>query len=590
MKPLVFYTFSVFLGSLTALISVNNLLLGAAVAASFLILIYATNINEYSIIIFAFFILGIINYLIYFNPRVPADSYVKIRIIEKNNFNTEGIYNGRKLRLSGEIKELSAGDTIYAKGVFIKEPDYEKGIAGTYELLDLTVGKRDFYYKLQEFKRIIYTRFSQQLGDKRAAVLVSAAFGDVAYIQKEQMDELNKLGIVHIVSVSGLHMAVIYKLLETIGGYGFGILISFIYAIFTGAQASTVRAFIMIVVLKLSKKLYKKYDKLSSLSLSAMILLILKPYYISDLGFMLSFLSVLGIILFYEKFKRIFYYLPQYLNDGISLTLSAQSFSTPYALFYFKSLGSGFILGNIFLLPLYSALVILGNFALLFINTDHIFEWINFFVIKVMIAIEGGTYLLLSVCPPTLYFSYAEIIAVLVIYISYMLYRHGRKSFIYLPLGIMLIGLHDNYKIFPEIHYMKIYNTPSIIVKYKGESILFMDKIPLPLKDMAKGKGTYSVDDIQLMSPGDISVKLGSKMKLKIKNYPNINRQRNISIEIITSKGRTVVIFEGTIEDGLNPIDYDIIYLKNKNEDKSYEISREIALLKIFFNKVYVIS
>lgn len=58
----------------------------------------------------------------------------------------------------------------------------------------------------------------------------------------------------------------------------------------------------MIIILKLSKKVFRKYDSLSSISLAAIIILLNKPYYILDIGFMLSFLSTLGILLYNKKY------------------------------------------------------------------------------------------------------------------------------------------------------------------------------------------------------------------------------------------------------------------------------------------------
>ena len=100
-------------------------------------------------------------------------------------------------------------------------------------------------------------------------------------------------------------MSIVYKALEIIIGYKIALLFSFAYMIFTGGQASTIRAFIMIFILKISSKVYKKYDSLSSISLAAIILLLFRPFYILDIGFMLSFLCVLGIILYNKKIKKV---------------------------------------------------------------------------------------------------------------------------------------------------------------------------------------------------------------------------------------------------------------------------------------------
>ena len=134
--------------------------------------------------------------------------------------------------------------------------------------------------------------------------------------------------------------------------------------IFTGGLPSTIRAFIMIFILKIASKVYKKYDSLSSVSLAAIILLIFRPFYILDIGFMLSFLCVLGIIVFNKKMKKMLYKLPSALNESFSLSLSSQIFSIPYAVVALKTFSLGFLFSNFLLLPLYTIVVILGNVGL----------------------------------------------------------------------------------------------------------------------------------------------------------------------------------------------------------------------------------
>ncbi|HCQ89304.1 MAG TPA: competence protein ComEC, partial [Clostridium sp.] len=81
------------------------------------------------------------------------------------------------------------------------------------------------------------------------------------------------------------------------------LIITFIYVIITGMNASTVRAFIMISILVMSRIIKRNYDTLSRISFAAIILLLIKPYYILDMGFMLSFLSVIGITTTYGHIR-----------------------------------------------------------------------------------------------------------------------------------------------------------------------------------------------------------------------------------------------------------------------------------------------
>ncbi len=168
-------------------------------------------------------------------------------------------------------------------------------------------------------------------------MVMSLCFGETKYISNSDKDILKKLGVIHVVSVSGFHMAIIYKLLERVLGLTLAIPVSFLYVILTGMKSSAIRAFIMIIILKLSKKVFRKYDSLSSISLAAIIILLNKPYYMLDIGFMLSF-YLPSILLYNKKISRTLYKLPQRINSCLSLTLSSQIYTFPYYVFYHSKL------------------------------------------------------------------------------------------------------------------------------------------------------------------------------------------------------------------------------------------------------------
>ena len=66
---------------------------------------------------------------------------------------------------------------------------------------------------------------------------MGVCFGDSGYIEKTQKEDFKKLGISHVISVSGLHMSIVYKVLEIILGYKIAILSSFvIYDIYRRAS------------------------------------------------------------------------------------------------------------------------------------------------------------------------------------------------------------------------------------------------------------------------------------------------------------------------------------------------------------------
>jgi competence protein ComEC len=589
-RPLVYYGVSMFAGCLSTLLFMNSLFIGAAFAASFLALIILTVKRKYAVLIIGFFLLGSINYYFYFEKELSSEDYIKLRITEIKSSVGEGVVEGRKLKLSGNLKALEAGTAVYAKGDFNRKPDYQRGFIGEYGIKSYKKAENDFIQRMFRLRGRIYDKFHSSLGKKRAGIVSAACFGDTSRLEAEQRKSLNRLGIVHIVSVSGLHMSLVYKSLETFIGYRFAIGISFIYVLFTGAQASTVRAFIMVLVLKLSKQFYKKYDSLSALSLAALILLVWKPFYISDLGFMLSFLSVFGILTFFSKMKRVFYRLPSSVNDAVSLTLSAQSFSAPYAMFYTKTFSPGFALGNIFLLPVYSLLVLLGNTALIFINVEPVFGLLSYLINILLTAAEGGTYILSQLSPPVIYFSIIQTWSIIIMYISYMLYKKGKHGFLYLPLLMAFPVFFDCYKPFPEVCYINLYNHSSAVIRYKGDSVLILDKYGSYLRDMEHILGVQRVNRVELLDGEQCTVNLTSHCRIKIHRYFNSDRRSHFALEILTKDKKTLVTKQ-KIQDGSRFSSYDIIYLKDDPNRKTDTGGvKNIALIKIFFNRVYVMS
>src|SRR5699024_912741 len=131
--------------------------------------------------------------------------------------------------------------------------------------------------------------------------------------------------------------------------------------IFTGAAVSTIRSYIMLLCLSLAVPLRRNYNPLAGLSLAGIILILYKPYSIFEVGFQLSFLSTLGIILFNKRFNKAFYKLPKTVREGVAISLASQVFTFPFLILYFREFSLGFLAGNLILIPLMNAVVILGN-------------------------------------------------------------------------------------------------------------------------------------------------------------------------------------------------------------------------------------
>lgn len=438
-RPLVYYAITIFMGCVTCLILISNPILGAVIAASFFAAMYFTIDKKFIYVVVCFFVIGVINYYSYFNVNLPNQQKLKVRISEKSTYYCTATYNNKKIVLEGNITKLTEGRSVWINGNFKKTAVYERGIIGTYTVNNYKLCNEDLISKIGNFRRGLYEKFSPILGKEKAALVMGVCFGDSGYIEKTQKEDFKKLGISHVISVSGLHMSIVYQALENIIGYKFALLCSFGYMLFTGGQAATIRAFLMIFVLKISSKVYKKYDSLSSLSLSAIILLIIRPFSILDIGFMLSYLCVLGIIIYNKKMKRLLYKLPSILNESFSLSISSQIFSIPYAVVALKTFSLGFLFSNFLVLPLYTIVVVMGNIGLICSAFNPLFNLINYGLFTVLMIIEYIQRMLGNLLPQIIYFSYIESLVVFGLYICYLGIKKGYRQFKYVPFCIVFV-------------------------------------------------------------------------------------------------------------------------------------------------------
>ena len=562
-RPLVYYAITIFMGCFTCLILMDNPILGAVIAASFLATMFFTIDKKFLYIVACFFIIGVINYYSYFSANLPNAQSVKVRISQKSTYYCTAKYGNKKIVLEGNISELTQGRSVFINGNFKKIPEYDRGIVGTYTVKSYKICNEDLISKIEVFRSSLNEKFLRVLGKEKAALVMGVCFGDSGYIEKAQKEDFKKLGISHVISVSGLHMSIVYKVLEIIIGYKVAILFSFGYVIFTGGQASTIRAFIMIFILKIASKVYKKYDSLSSLSLAAIILLIIRPFSILDMGFMLSFLCVLGIIVYNKKIKKVIYKLPEKINESFSLSLSSQIFSMPYAVVALKTFSIGFLFSNFLLLPFYTIVVILGNIGLVVSSFYQLFNLINYGLFTILTIIEFIQKMLANLLPGMIYFSYIESLVVFGLYMCYLGIKKGYRQFKYVPICIIFVIAFQNYKVFPEISYISINKINIVLLQYKRTTIAVTTgsinvvdiKVPVKIDRVFladKGTSTMTLSDkyaIRLILRGN---KLEAQVCFLQKEKENIevynNKEESTSYDdIVKLKNDETYVPSGTI-------------------------------------------
>lgn len=406
-------------------------------------------ISSFNLVIIGFFLCGLIlsherkdkwneNPLRYFNYKEYVDL---VGTVFKSPESVEGGYNiyikvkkisfeRKEIPLKGKVRlfvskthtklpELFPGDEVLISAQFTERGRYSnpesrvdralmiKGIHRTgkvkssYLIKVLKSGSnwdiRRFFSKV---KFSISKRIDIALKGEEGKFLKGAILGERNKIDDSTIKSFQKLGIYHILAISGLHIGIIsivfFKFLMLIRiperkGYLILILILLFYSFLLEGKPPIFRASLLIILFLLSKLLWKDHYFLNTISLSAFSLLLLNPHYIIDPGFLLTYTAIF-FIAFYTRniYKNLpFFHLGlNFLNKIyseiltlLSMSISATLGTLPIIAFYFNRIIFASILFNLLVIPLFTFLVYLSiPWFILLIFSAKIASYLSFLV------------------------------------------------------------------------------------------------------------------------------------------------------------------------------------------------------------------
>ena len=250
---------------------------------------------------------------------------------------------------------------------------------------------------------LLRNRFLQLLRDnhmqgREFAVTAALLLGYVDEIDQGLLKDYSATGAMHILSVSGMHVGVIFLVLDKILGclrkIKYGILIKtgliilmiWFYAMLTGLSPAVLRASVMISLVAVGKAMKRQPDILNILSASFIILLINQPTLLFNVGFQLSYLAVAGIVLLYKPIYDQ-YITSNYLLDKIwsvvAVSIAAQIITFPLSLYYFHQFPNYFMITNVLVVPL-SSLIIYTGISLLILSTV---PFVSVCLAKILVAL-----------------------------------------------------------------------------------------------------------------------------------------------------------------------------------------------------------
>ncbi|MBO4726117.1 MAG: ComEC/Rec2 family competence protein [Clostridia bacterium] len=204
------------------------------------------------------------------------------------------------------------------------------------------------------------------LSTDNANLIYAMLFGDKSALTWGLRNDFSASGLAHMLAVSGLHVGLLFWVVSTLlkvcrvprrAHVWIVAPLLIFYAYLCGWQYAVMRAVIMCLVYAAAKRNLRVADPLSVLSLAAIIILLIFPYALVSVSFLLSFACVLGIILWYQTVYRV---IPsQVVAMYVAVTLG----SLPFVVYFFGAVPVLGIVTNVILVPLLVLSFYLGMFA-----------------------------------------------------------------------------------------------------------------------------------------------------------------------------------------------------------------------------------
>ncbi len=409
------------------------------------------------------------------------------------------LFIGNKIYLGGTVQkardERNPGEYDY------EEYLYSKGIvalANSYKADSLKIISNEINFLpnfIFQIRKQIDEKITSLHNKTTGGLLRGLILADRKSIDYEVKNEFVNAGVVHVLSVSGLHVGYIvliflfaFNRFNITARYLLTVVGLLLYMIISGSDAPVVRSTLMVLITFAAPAFGREYNSLNALSFSAFIILLVNPNQLYNPSFQLSFSALLSLIVIYPRVKsavdkmnkssKTFKWFLLFLGSSIA----AQIGTLPFTLTYFHKLSLTALLANFIVIPVSGMIVGLGILTLIasiFLNWIAIIfasanELLTYFMYLFVSIMGSGKYSYLSVNQFSNYDAIVFYLSLAFIFYLLRKFINPLAKMVSISLILLLMALLmrlDNYLLLPK-------NILSIIVIDVGQGDASLIKFP----------------------------------------------------------------------------------------------------------------
>ncbi len=434
-------------------------------------------------------------------------------------------------------KSYLAKQGIYHQ-IFIEKHQYLKSNLKETSLIGIAESIRN---------KIIKSLKKRNFKKDELAVISALLLGQRQDISKGLLTDYQNAGAIHILAVSGLHVGILLLIitfiLRPLEGLKNGkyikaisiILLLWIFAVIAGLSASVVRAVTMFSFVAIGQSFQKKTLIEFSLITSMLFLLLVKPMFLFDVGFQLSYLAVFGIIWVQPKLDSLYvskYYLDKKLWQLLTVSIAAQVGILPLSIYYFQQFPGLFMLSNIVIIPFLGFILVVG-IVIIILSVLNILPQFFADFYGIIISLMNSFVRFISRQEQFLWqeisISFKTMLVLYFIVFSavfFLLNKNSKRLVIFLVSIVVCQSIYF-------LEYKKAKEQNAFMVFHKSRFSIIGSKIGKQL-NIQHNIDSVSVDEIKAIKPFMLSEKIEKTNKIDFKNYVNFQGK---DILIIDSLG-----------------------------------------------------